>query len=837
MPTEVLRPNSESDWRAMYPDYAPSDDVVSDEDGDTKVTFDPNVSDLGGQAYVHWGLSSYTLQADERCKRLLAVWSISGLTQIFDIRGYYCYLEVDGEYELNIFSTYIGPFGLRHIEFGSWSYSPPNGDEWDQDAIDDLKLYVVGAVAARYWIDEISVALDIVNKPVMSTVPAPTGAQSTRKPLVTWTRDMKNGENQAAFEIKIFDEDTYNGGGFDPDTSTPVHTVLKRGTGNPTSHTLTEGLADGTYKAYVRVAKDFRYAADYWWSEWMASPAFTITDPPVTPTLVTPVDGATVNTSRPAVGAKITAPALLARSLVEWELATDLAFTTALRNVIEDDEDLLLSGVTSETLDADEELVQGLWYMHARTISEYGAESSWSAAQSFTVTHPPAAVPLSPADGLVMAWPTYGASATPGPSATPMMDWNFTDTFEEDSQTAYQLIIEVNEDATSVYDSGKVASTDTFALGEVTDEAYKDVLLRWKVRLWDQDDVVGPYSDWETFYLTDAPSAVLVVPIPDEVIDNPAPTIEWLFVSTARIQEKYRAVIYADDTTKVVYDSDWLPGTSMTHSLTAPVLENSTAYYAQVSVIDDGALPAETDLTAFTTEWTPPDTPIMLVDTDPFDSDGYINFTWTDDERDGNFDRYDLYRRAALGPSATAGWELVYTTSEELEEYEFHEFTAGSGVDYEYMLAQVAVRFDVEVTSEADIHEVNAISTHYWLVHPTDESLSVGLFQVVSDSLADEYESETLHVLGQGIHADVGDRLGYNGSLTAELWDREGLTAREQREAIEALKASRSSVYLRNPFGDVFLCTLGDVQFDRMAGVGTREFGSVTIPYTELEGA
>jgi hypothetical protein len=58
--------------------------------------------------------------------------------------------------------------------------------------------------------------------------------------------------------------------------------------------------------------------------------------------------------------------------------------------------------------------------------------------------------------------------------------------------------------------------------------------------------------------------------------------------------------------------------------------------------------------------------------------------------------------------------------------------------------------------------------------------------------------------------------------------------ARNQLQDIKAMRKLDHPVYLRNPFGDVWLVSLGDVQVDRVAGVGTNEFSDITVPYREV---
>jgi hypothetical protein len=97
----------------------------------------------------------------------------------------------------------------------------------------------------------------------------------------------------------------------------------------------------------------------------------------------------------------------------------------------------------------------------------------------------------------------------------------------------------------------------------------------------------------------------------------------------------------------------------------------------------------------------------------------------------------------------------------------------------------------------------------------------------------------TQNLIGRGRRVEYGTRFGQVGSLTARFLDREepgGLTAREQRLALEALRSSQQKVYLRNAFGDVWQIAISSAKFTRQAGVGLQEITTVSLSYSELTG-
>jgi hypothetical protein len=70
--------------------------------------------------------------------------------------------------------------------------------------------------------------------------------------------------------------------------------------------------------------------------------------------------------------------------------------------------------------------------------------------------------------------------------------------------------------------------------------------------------------------------------------------------------------------------------------------------------------------------------------------------------------------------------------------------------------------------------------------------------------------------------------------LQAKVYDVTGLTAAQQRIALEDMRAGSVTCKLRTPFGDIWDVAMGDIQINRIAGVGTNEYFEVTIPYSEV---
>lgn len=196
---------------------------------------------------------------------------------------------------------------------------------------------------------------------------------------------------------------------------------------------------------------------------------------------------------------------------------------------------------------------------------------------------------------------------------------------------------------------------------------------------------------------------------------------------------------------------------------------------------------------------------------------------------DGNFVSWRVYRKLVTD----VHWALVYETSDP-NEVEFFDQTAPAGVPVQFAVAQVATRFGVTVESVYTALTITITASAYWLIHPTDASLSVRLLNVKTDHFKDEVERALIPLIGRGRRVEYGTVFGITGTLTAAIRDTPDMTGSEQFDAVDALKRAASFVYLRNPFGQVVPVSMADIDIDRMAGVGSREFGDLTIPYDEV---
>lgn len=573
-----------------------------------------------------------------------------------------------------------------------------------------------------------------------------------------------------------------------------------------------------------------------------------------------PAKNSVQTTNLPLVGAYADLDQKYPRSpiRIRVQIAKDAGFTTGLveyvrstYTTVENTDAANTFVYIADKMPLDKSLQSGTWWVRAAHEDTFDTRGTWTPAQQFTVLHKPFASPISPARGSVFRYGSDGQVT---------FAWQFGDGYEHDSQTAYRIFIETNDSENSqvVLDTGKVASTESFATLNVPDTA-KNVQLRWSVQLWDIDDTVGDMSDYGLFMVADPPVIAITNPLNGSVIDNARPIVEWNYTDpTESIQAAYRVVILKDGA--AIHDSGWRTGEETVYQADSFLLQNESSYSTVLYVKNTLQLESNTSV-SYTTQWiAPPDPDLssLFIDTTGYDKrgKGYVLISWANQTADPEFLSWRLYRRVKLATASSVedpgiDWELIheeFSVSPPLDEpaYVHLDYTAPSGYDVHYTLTQTVLRFGALVESrKVDIQDIGKMihlrSASYWLIDPDADGNpddAIQLYGATADSFSEEYETEAMSIVGRGRHVDLGDRLGYTGSLSVPLRFIPGDSApdgpRRQRLDLERFKAKRKSVILRSPFGDVFMVNTGDIQFERVPGVGSSEFTNATLPYMEV---
>lgn len=663
------------------------------------------------------------------------------------------------------------------------------------------------------WIDVVHVPPPTTSAVTVSAVTA------TRQPTVGWTfaQGADGSGGQTWFQVMMFSAAQYGIGGFDPNSSPNSYNSGGINSASA-SHVLSAPLKNGvTYKAYVRTWQTTSGVNQP--SAWVAGTAFTVAIPVPVPTAVTPAAASTVTSSRPALAATVGAMAGGSQMYRQWQLATNVGFTLNVVTVAIAGESFSTISVPVAFPALPTRLKQGVWYIRCRAIDQDGVAGAYTAAQSFTVAHPGSTTTRTPTAGATIQY-----------TATPTLNWSFSDIDTDDFQTKYQVQLWKTSTPGTVLDSGLVTSTNKFhQFVAGIDATWKNTELRWKVQAYDQDAVTAGYSVENTFYFRDLPVVTITAPAPAAVITTASPLVTWTNVlSGGATQTQWKVDIVRASV--IQETSGWVSGTALLYQVQTPVVTVGPTHQVVVTVVDSNGLTGS-DTHNFTATYAATTIPVFTIDGTQYQDQGLNIIDWTTAQPDANFFSWEVLRRN-VGDST---WTTLFTT-QTVGTRTYRDFLAPAQQPVEYVVVQTDISIGAVMVESVYIpQQTTGFTTRYMLVCPSLESLNLILYQVKADSFQDELEIATLNLIGRGRRVEYGSRFGNSGSLTSSLRDVQGgPTARQQRIQIDILRNSERILFLRNPFGDVFQVTLTTVTFDRVGGVGMLEYIDASIQYMEV---
>lgn len=224
---------------------------------------------------------------------------------------------------------------------------------------------------------------------------------------------------------------------------------------------------------------------------------------------------------------------------------------------------------------------------------------------------------------------------------------------------------------------------------------------------------------------------------------------------------------------------------------------------------------------------------ITTLDTALYCSNGYVHIEWLY-APSANHYSYRVYGRNV----GEVEWTLLHQdVTTDAGTHSFNDYTAASGIPQEWAVVEVTEANSTQTEEAKTAYPATPVCDHYWIVPQQSPESAIRLEHVTDDSYADEMESETLLLLGRGRKVEKGTTWGAAGSLTCSIHDNTVKTGREQIDELRTISRLGVAVFLRNPFGDVWLCDLGAISISRIPGVGRQEYDTVTIPYTEIDAA
>jgi hypothetical protein len=264
-------------------------------------------------------------------------------------------------------------------------------------------------------------------------------------------------------------------------------------------------------------------------------------------------------------------------------------------------------------------------------------------------------------------------------------------------------------------------------------------------------------------------------------------------------------------------------------------------YQVYVYVQDTVGLQA-VDNELFITDWVPPaQAAATATSLDNFK----ITVAWTNAAQDANWISWRVYRRYMVTATSDLDlydtahvWTLVDEQFASSASMSFQDYLAPLNRQIQYCVVQLADRFGSMIESDiVSMSTITLVGDRYYFVPevPIGSIASFEAANVTADGFAKEVEQAVIHVKGRGRQVQIGDDLGYIGSLTIKL--RNPATARRDREFFEFLSSDDAgNVYIRSPFGDVLYVAFGNIPTTRIAGTGLGDMADITVPYMVVFG-
>ena len=408
--------------------------------------------------------------------------------------------------------------------------------------------------------------------------------------------------------------------------------------------------------------------------------------------------------------------------------------------------------------------------------------------------------------------------------------WNFLDLNVGDTQSAYQLQIDNATTELSAYDSGKVSSTTSLhnltASTLANEEDY-----RWRIKVWDSHDVESPWSDYG-FFTT---SAAGLVNITDPATDNDPDivTANYLVVweVTGTTQDDYRVVVTRTDTSATLVDTGWV-NSAATQYLVEGMLSD-IEWQVAVTVRDVSDVESNTALRLITPNYNSPEVPIISFDVN--DDGGYIQLNITNPEPVGdrpNPTTNEIHRRVYSATDPTGAFQVL---GEADPNGTFKDFTAASGVLYEYRVRAIAGEFFTDST--VTVADAALDLQGLWLHDPANDEVTIHQFLYGKDnrstaldtiSTVQQFAGRTFPVTDFGEHEEE--------DVTASVDIPHGPTHYTEEATLRAFMEMKRTLFLRDNRGRALYGTMsGYTQADQAWGVTVGfKFGRVSYDIEEV---
>lgn len=426
-----------------------------------------------------------------------------------------------------------------------------------------------------------------------------------------------------------------------------------------------------------------------------------------------------------------------------------------------------------------------------------------------------AKIPSAPGD-------LYPSGSRAVSASKPDLLWKFSDNFGDKTQAESQVQILNRATGATQYDSGYVANTEEHfdMLNPPTGAPAVGVLTaagqyKWRVRVKDGDGKESPWSDYERFdYQTLGTLAITNPPVGGTVEETTPPitaTLTGRTVSEMQIElERQKTSATTGETFwKVIDRQPRVKTTSISYTLPPDLLREGVTYRVTVwawDTVDREALPGAPDFAKATRNFTyvKTSTPAVVTSyTVTANTNGSVTHALS---RTARPDYFSFYQDGE--PIRQRVDPLEIETVSGGTNYSFVHWGATPNTAHSYVArAVVTTLAKLQESADATASATTA-PPGIRLVIP-NRNLSVFLSGQDEPDLSIGEAATSHEVYGRRSPSRTVDTLrGYEGSISGELNDWEGVTAKTYRSRLEEIKSLNQREDARLIFGSLNLPVL-----------------------------
>lgn len=393
--------------------------------------------------------------------------------------------------------------------------------------------------------------------------------------------------------------------------------------------------------------------------------------------------------------------------------------------------------------------------------------------------------------------------------------WSYSDPDPTSTQSAYQLQILDVLTGLIVIDTGKVSSTvskRTVSSGLTNGKQYQ-----WRVTTWNNADVVGSWSNYETFYTSGKPTVTISNITNGQVYNSPSITVQWnMSDPESEGQSAYKLEVLSSTNTLLWSSGKVIDSVSRSKTI-GYTFENTKTYKIQISVWDAKDVESTMKTVTVSISYTPPSTPNIIVSCDIMSAT--VTLLISHPTSITSVQSTNVYRRKV----GDGEWKLIANITND----RYIDSGCPYG-EYEYMVRAIGTNGTQSNISPPEM--VYMTYDGWWVMDlDTNESFQF-LYNIPLSQIDREEERNELRTFSSKPFIRYGSFKVNKGSLSGLKIPEDYVSSRDQIINLLNLMDKRKPLLLKNDIGDSWMVNIFNPS--RKQGVALTE--EISIEWVEV---